>query len=76
MFSPKKNVQVYKRKGGGLEPIEEVEAEKKKYFQLLKKLILIKEQKENQQTSDDKLEDLRRDIRNDWLDLMKKSGST
>ena len=76
MFSSKKNVQVYKRKGGGLEPIEEAEAEKKKYFQLLKKLILIKEQKENQQTSDDKLEDLRRDIRNDWLDLMKKSGST
>ena len=58
-----------------MEPIEEAEAEKKKYFQLLKKLILIKEQKENQQTSDDKLEDLRRDIRNDWLDLMKKNGS-
>ena len=29
--SSKKNVQVYKRKGGGLEPIEEAEAEKKKF---------------------------------------------
>ena len=45
--------------------------EKKKYFQLLKKLILIKEQKEHEQTVDDKMEDLRRDIRNDWLEWTK-----
>ena len=41
---------------------------KKKYFQLLKKLILIKEQKEHEQTVDDKMDDLRRDIRNNWLE--------
>jgi len=58
---------VYRSKGGGLEPSKEVE-EKKKYFQLLKKLILIKERKEQEQTADDKMEDLRRDIRNDWLE--------
>ena len=45
--------------------------EKKKYFQLLKKLILIKERKELEQTADDKMEDLRRDIRNDWLEWTK-----
>jgi len=42
--------------------------EKKKYFQLLKKLILIKERKEHELTVDDKMDDLRRDIRNDWLE--------
>ena len=42
--------------------------EKKKYFQLLKKLILIKERKEHEKTVDDKMNDLRRDIRNDWLE--------
>ena len=57
---------VYRSKGGSLEPAKEVE-EKKKYFQLLKKLILIKERKEHEQTADDKMEDLRRDIRNDLL---------
>merc|ERR1719384_2543517 len=57
---------VYRSKGGGLEPAKEVE-EKKKYFQLLKKLILIKERKELEQTVDVKMEDLRRDIRNDLL---------
>ena len=45
--------------------------EKKKYFQLLKKLILIKERKEHEQTADDKMDDLRRDIRNDWLEWTK-----
>ena len=45
--------------------------EKRKYFQLLKKLVLIKERKENEQTADEKIEDLRRDIRNDWMEWMK-----
>ena len=45
--------------------------EKRKYFQLLKKLVLIKERKENEQTADEKIEDLRRDIRNDWIEWMK-----
>ena len=45
--------------------------EKKKYFQLLKKLILVKERKEYEQTVDDKMGDLRRDIRNDWLEWTK-----
>ena len=53
---------VYRRKGGCLEPSKEVE-EKKKYFQLLKKLILIKEQKEHERTVNDRMEDLKRDIR-------------
>ena len=43
--------------------------EKRKYFQLLKKLI--KERKENEQTADEKIEDLRRDIRNDWMEWTK-----
>ena len=47
--------------------------EKRKYFQLLKKLALIKERKENEQTADEKIEDLRRDIRNDWIEWMKTS---
>ena len=42
--------------------------EKKKYFRLLKKLILIKERKEQEQTADDKMGDLRKDLRNDWLE--------
>merc|ERR1712020_726397 len=62
---------VYRSKGGDLEPSKEVEEKKKKYFQLLKKLILIKERKEQEQTADDKIEDLRRDIRNDWLEWTK-----
>ena len=45
--------------------------EKKKYFRLLKKLILIKERKEHEQTADDKMEDLRRDLRNDLLEWTK-----
>ena len=45
--------------------------EKRKYFQLLKKLVLIKERKENEQTADEKIEDLRRDIRNDWMEWTK-----
>ena len=45
--------------------------EKRKYFQLLKKLI--KERKENEQTADEKIEDLRRDIRNDWIEWTKTS---
>ena len=45
--------------------------EKKKYFQLLKKLILVKERKEYEETVDDKMGDLRRDIRNDWLEWTK-----
>ena len=45
--------------------------EKRKYFQLLKKLVLIKERKENEQTAEEKIEDLRRDIRNDWIEWMK-----
>ena len=45
--------------------------EKRKYFQLLKKLVLIKERKENEQTADEKIEDLRRDIRNDWIEWTK-----
>ena len=61
---------VYRSKGGSLEPAKEVE-EKKKYFQLLKKLILVKERKEYEQTVDDKMGDLRRDIRNDWLEWTK-----
>lgn len=61
---------VYRSKGGSLEPAKEVE-EKKKYFRLLKKLILIKERKEHEQTADDKMEDLRRDLRNDLLEWTK-----
>ena len=65
---------VNRRKGGGLELSEEaVVEEKRKYFQLLKKLALIKERKENEQTADEKIEDLRRDIRNDWIEWMKTS---
>ena len=45
--------------------------EKKKYFKLLKKLILIKERKEHEQTADDKMGDLRKDLRNDWLEWTK-----
>ena len=45
--------------------------EKRKYFRLLKKLVLIKERKENEQTADEKIEDLRRDIRNDWMEWTK-----
>ena len=59
---------VYRSKGGSFEPSREVLEKKKKYFQLLKKLILIKERKEHEQTVDDKMEDLRRDIRNNWLE--------
>ena len=66
---------VYRSKGGNLEPAQEVEEKKKKYFQLLKKLILIKERKEQEHTADDKMEDLRRDIRNDLLDWTKTNDS-
>ena len=47
--------------------------EKRKYFRLLKKLVLVKERKENEQTADEKIEDLRRDIRNDWMEWTKTS---
>ena len=60
---------VYRSKRGGLELSEEaVVEEKRKYFQLLKKLALIKERKENDQTADEKIEDLRRNVRNDWIE--------
>ena len=61
---------VYRSKGGSLEPPREVE-EKKKYFQLLKKLMLIKEGKEHKQTVDNKMGDMRRDLRNNWLEWTK-----
>ena len=69
---PYLHCRLYRRKGGGLELSEEaVVEEKRKYFQLLKKLI--KERKENEQTADEKIEDLRRDIRNDWIEWTKTS---
>ena len=36
--------------------------------------MLVKEQKENEQMADEKIEDLRRDIRNDWMEWTKTSG--
>ena len=47
--------------------------EKKKYFQLLKKLILIKELKEHENRGNNKMEDLRRDLRNDWLEWTRRN---
>ena len=49
----------------------ELTTSKKKYFQLLKKLMLIKEGKEHKQTVDNKMGDMRRDLRNNWLEWTK-----
>ena len=63
---------VYMSKGGGLQLTEETSFEEKRnYLWLLKKLVLVKEQKENEQMADEKIEDLRRDIRNDWMEWTK-----
>ena len=62
----------YRSKGGGLQLTEETSFEEKRnYLWLLKKLVLVKEQKENEQMADEKIEDLRRDIRNDWMEWTK-----